>query len=155
MTPENKILITGAGGLAGRNLVAWLQKQGFKNIVGLTSRDCDLTDGKAAIACFERHAPTHVFHMAGHVFGIMGNMKNQAAAYYNNNLINTFVIEAAQRAGVQKIVAMGTVAMYPDPLPGNPLLQVERVSDTYGDRPVELRKGLNVTSHFHYRNSLN
>lgn len=36
-----------------------------------------------------------------------------------------------------------------------PLLQVERVSYTYGDRPVEVRRGLCLTEHFHYRNSLN
>lgn len=36
-----------------------------------------------------------------------------------------------------------------------PLLQVERVSYTYGDRPMELRRGLYVTEHFHYRNNLN
>lgn len=36
-----------------------------------------------------------------------------------------------------------------------PLLQVERVSYTYGDRPMEVRRGLYVTDRFHYRNSLN
>ena len=39
--------------------------------------------------------------------------------------------------------------------PGSPLLQVERVSFTYGDRPMELRRGLYLTNRFHYRNSLN
>ncbi|CAM5421131.1 GntR family transcriptional regulator [Eoetvoesiella caeni] len=39
--------------------------------------------------------------------------------------------------------------------PSSPLLQVERVSYTYGDRPVEVRRGLYVTERFHYRNSLN
>jgi len=38
---------------------------------------------------------------------------------------------------------------------GHPLLQVERVSFTYGDRPMELRRGLYLTERFHYRNSLN
>jgi Transcriptional regulators len=37
----------------------------------------------------------------------------------------------------------------------HPLLQVERVSYTYGDRPMELRRGLYLTERFHYRNSLN
>lgn len=37
----------------------------------------------------------------------------------------------------------------------SPLLQVERVSYTYGDRPMEVRRGLYVTERFHYRNSLN
>lgn len=38
---------------------------------------------------------------------------------------------------------------------GSPLLQVERVSYTYGDRPMELRRGHYVTERYHYRNSLN
>lgn len=38
---------------------------------------------------------------------------------------------------------------------GSPLLQVERVAYTYGERPMEVRQGLYITNHFHYRNSLN
>lgn len=37
---------------------------------------------------------------------------------------------------------------------GAPLLNVERVSFTYGDRPVELRRGLYLTARHHYRNEL-
>ena len=35
-----------------------------------------------------------------------------------------------------------------------PLLSSERVSFTYGDKPVELRRGLYLTSHHHYQNEL-
>ena len=38
---------------------------------------------------------------------------------------------------------------------GAPLLSVERLSFTYGDRPVELRRGLYDTSSHQYRNELN
>lgn len=38
--------------------------------------------------------------------------------------------------------------------PGAPLLSVERVSFTYGDRPVEVRRGLYVTTRHFYRNEL-
>jgi GntR family transcriptional regulator len=38
---------------------------------------------------------------------------------------------------------------------GAPLLSVERLSFTYGDRPVELRRGLYHTAAHHYRNELN
>ncbi len=38
--------------------------------------------------------------------------------------------------------------------PGAPLLSVERLSFTYDDRPVELRRGLYDTSHHYYRNEL-
>lgn len=38
--------------------------------------------------------------------------------------------------------------------PGSPLLLVERVSFSYGDRPVEVRRGRSVTERYHYRNTL-
>ncbi|WP_295646748.1 GntR family transcriptional regulator [uncultured Methylibium sp.] len=38
---------------------------------------------------------------------------------------------------------------------GAPLLSVERRTLTYGDKPVELRRGLYDTSNHHYRNELN
>ncbi len=38
---------------------------------------------------------------------------------------------------------------------GAPLLSVERLAYTYGDRPVELRRGLYHTDTDHYRNELN
>lgn len=37
---------------------------------------------------------------------------------------------------------------------GAPLLSVERLSRTYGDKPVEWRRGLYNTENFHYRNEL-
>jgi len=37
---------------------------------------------------------------------------------------------------------------------GSPLLSVERLSFTYGDKPVELRRGLYDTATHHYRNEL-
>jgi len=39
--------------------------------------------------------------------------------------------------------------------PGAPLLSVERLSFTYGDKPVELRRGLYNTERHFYRNELN
>ena len=38
--------------------------------------------------------------------------------------------------------------------PGAPLLSVDRLSFTYGDRPVEWRRGLYRTASHHYRNEL-
>ena len=38
--------------------------------------------------------------------------------------------------------------------PGDPLLSVDRTTYTYGDRPVEWRRGLCATRHHHYLNEL-
>jgi GntR family transcriptional regulator len=37
---------------------------------------------------------------------------------------------------------------------GGPLLSVERVAFTYGDKPVELRRAIYVTENYHYHNEL-
>jgi GntR family transcriptional regulator len=37
---------------------------------------------------------------------------------------------------------------------GEPLLAVDRLTLTYGDRPVEVRRGLCVTRNYHYANEL-
>jgi GntR family transcriptional regulator len=41
-----------------------------------------------------------------------------------------------------------------DVMPGTPLLAVDRIAYTYGDRPVELRRGLCTTRDEHYGNAL-
>lgn len=123
MQHDDTILITGGSGLAGVNLKDYLLSQGFTKILAPASTECDLTDRQAALGYFERNKPDYVFHMAGFVRGIMGNMRNQGEAYLKNILINTHVIDACHKAGVKKVVAMGTVAMYPDPEPGIPLAE--------------------------------
>jgi GntR family transcriptional regulator len=59
--------------------------------------------------------------------------------------------EEKLRAVAADAAAAGLLAL---PL-GAPLLSVERLSFTYGDRPVELRRGLYDTAVHHYRNDLN
>lgn len=118
MELDDTILITGGSGLAGINLQEYLCSQGFSKILTPSSTECDLSERQAVLAYFERHKPDYVFHMAGFVRGIMGNMNSQGEAYLKNTLINTHVVDACHRAGVKKIVAMGTAAMYPDPEPG-------------------------------------
>lgn len=54
-----------------------------------------------------------------------------------------------------RAVAAGAVeAELLDVAPGSPLLSVERRTLTYGDKPVELRRGLYETSQHFYRNEL-
>jgi GntR family transcriptional regulator len=51
-------------------------------------------------------------------------------------------------AGAEDAALLGVEA-------GSPLLLAERVSFTYGDKPVELRRGLYLTTRHHYQNDLN
>lgn len=56
---------------------------------------------------------------------------------------------------IRAVPAEGETAALLEVLPGTPLLSVERLSYTYEDRPVELRRGLYHTAAHHYRNVLN
>jgi GntR family transcriptional regulator len=55
---------------------------------------------------------------------------------------------------IRAVAADAASAELLDQKPGAPLLSVERLSMTYGDVPVELRRGLYVTASHYYRNEL-
>ncbi len=64
----------------------------------------------------------------------------------------TRMIRADER--IRAVAASADAARLLKVAPGSPLLLVERVSYTYGERPVEVRRGLSVTERYHYRNTL-
>ncbi|KAA0106037.1 NAD-dependent epimerase/dehydratase family protein [Methylobacterium sp. P1-11] len=108
-----RILVTGAGGVVGAALTSLLQSKGY-NVKALGSRrDCNLENFEDTLREFIVYGPTHVFHLAGAVYGLGGNLKFPADIFRRNLLINTHVIEASRLLQVEKIVAMGTIAMYP------------------------------------------
>lgn len=55
---------------------------------------------------------------------------------------------------IRAVAADGEAAQLMAVAMGAPLLSVERLSYTYGDKPVELRRGLYDTTCYHYRNAL-
>jgi GntR family transcriptional regulator len=65
----------------------------------------------------------------------------------------THMIRAAEK--IRAVCADDAAAELLKVAPGTPLLSAERTSFTYGDRPVELRRGLYLTSHHHYQSELN
>ncbi|WP_066733316.1 GntR family transcriptional regulator [Cupriavidus sp. D384] len=64
----------------------------------------------------------------------------------------TRMIRATEK--IRAVPADNTAAELLSVVPGSPLLSVERVSFTYGDRPVEVRRGLYVTTRHYYQNDL-
>lgn len=55
---------------------------------------------------------------------------------------------------IRAVAAEAEAAQSLDIAEGTPLLRIDRVSFTYGERPVEVRRGLYVTTRYHYRNTL-
>lgn len=114
METNDKIVVTGAGGVLGSALSRALANAGYTNVELLTSQKCNLLNLDQTVSFFKEAKPKYVFHLAGYVNGIMGNIKNKGISYFNNVYINTNTIEACRLAGVKKVVAMGTVAAYPN-----------------------------------------
>ncbi|MEG3125879.1 NAD-dependent epimerase/dehydratase family protein [Sphingomonas sp. GB1N7] len=110
------ILITGGSGVAGAALDALLTARGADIRVLRGRADGDLEDWHVCRALFEREKPRLVYHLAGAVFGLGGNTAFPGDAFRRNTLLNLHVIEASRQIGVEKIVAMGTAAIYADGL---------------------------------------
>ena len=64
----------------------------------------------------------------------------------------TRMIRATER--VKAVAADAAAGQVLSVAAGEPLLLVERITYTYEDRPVEMRRGLYVTRRHHYRNEL-
>ena len=112
MIPINqKILITGASGLIGKNLISRLNKEGYE-VLGLDSKN-DLRDSSLTQKIFKNYKPDLVFHLAAKVGGIFANSNYKADFYSDNVLINTNVINACVINNVEYVFAMGTGCAYP------------------------------------------
>jgi GDP-L-fucose synthase len=113
---QTKAVVTGAAGVAGRAIVDALRASGY-NVLGITSADVDLRIQGPTDEFFLAHRPDVVIHLAGRVHGLMGNIHSQGRAFYDNNQINVNVVEASRKAGVKKVIAMGSTAVYSDIVP--------------------------------------
>lgn len=115
--------MTGARGLLGSAICAHLKRQGYLEVITIGREECDLTDPQATLHLFERLRPDYVFHAAARVYGLGGNLRNKAASFYDNVMINTNVVHSSHRVGTRKITVMGTGAVYPYPAPGQPFTE--------------------------------
>lgn len=115
MKQDSRILVTGSQGLAGSAVVKHFTDQGFSHIFAAMREDADLLNPDETLRLFKNVKPEFVFHAAALVYGLQGNIDNQGRSIYENTLINTNVIHAANWVGVQKIIAMGSNCVYPTP----------------------------------------
>lgn len=113
------ILVTGATGLIGRNLVARLELEGHAVVAVGSERD--LRDSDVAEALLTEVSPEVVFHLAARVGGIYANSTQKPGFYRDNVLINTHVVDASVKSGVEYVFAMGTGCAYPKRLEGSVL----------------------------------
>ena len=146
MIPINqKILITGASGLIGKNLISRLNKEGYE-VLGLDSKN-DLRDSSLTQKIFKNYKPDLVFHLAAKVGGIFANSNYKADFYSDNVLINTNVINACVSNNVEYVFAMGTGCAYPKRLENNVLYEedfLDGIPEITNDAYAYAKRGLLV-----------
>ena len=113
MTPDARIYIAGHRGLVGSAIVRRLQAAGHTQLLLRTHAELDLTDAQATQAFFDAERPEHVFLAAAKVGGIVANNRYPAEFIRDNLAIQTNVIHAAWKAGVQRLLFLGSSCIYP------------------------------------------
>lgn len=113
MERDSAIYVAGHRGLVGSALRRVLERQGFIRIVTRTRSELDLADASAVRAFFERERPRYVFLAAAKVGGILANDTYPADFIRENLAIQTNVIDAAFRAGVDRLLFLGSSCIYP------------------------------------------
>jgi GDP-L-fucose synthase len=76
-------------------------------------KDYDLTEQLAVRQLMADVRPDVVLHLAAEVGGIGANRANPGRYFYANAVMGINVIEESRRAGVEKLVQVGTVCAYP------------------------------------------
>lgn len=113
MHKDTRILVTGAGGMVGSNIVPLLKESSYTQLITPSSEDIDLRDGEATRALFEKEQPEVVLHLAARVGGIKANIADPAGFLSDNLAIGLNVIGNAQRYGVKKLINLGSSCIYP------------------------------------------
>ena len=107
---RKKVLLTGATGFLGKNVVPVLSEE--YEVIGVGS-EWDLRDQQAVDNLFFEFDFDVIVHAAGSVGGILANRENPGKFMYENLIMGANLIEAARQFGVDKFVLLGTVCAYP------------------------------------------
>ncbi len=120
-----KILVTGASGMVGKNIV---EHSGFSGheILSPSSSELDLLVPGSVQEYIKSKEPDLVVHCAGKVGGIQANIDSPVEYLVENIDMGRNLVMAAQQAGVPRLLNMGSSCMYAnnhdEPIPESSLL---------------------------------
>jgi len=110
---QSRIVVTGGSGFLGRHVLEVLNARGYQFVEAPTHADYDLTVESAVSSLFRDTRPDVIIHLAAVVGGIGANREHPGEFFYKNLLMGAQLMEHARRAGVRKMVAIGTICAYP------------------------------------------
>lgn len=107
-----RILLTGGGGMVGRNL---LEHPGICEFEMLAPRssELDLRNFIAVQSYMQKHQPDVVIHAAGKVGGIQANMREPVGFLLDNLDMGRNIVWAAHQTGIKRLINLGSSCMYP------------------------------------------
>jgi GDP-L-fucose synthase len=108
-----RLLITGANGLVGTELVPYFQKYGTFEIFTPKRSELDLKDLIETKRYMRNNRINYVIHLAAKVGGIHANNTYPADFIMENLFINTSVIQAAFDCGIEKLIYLASACVYP------------------------------------------
>ena len=117
MEKNAKIYVAGHQGLVGSALVRELRKSGYDNLLLRTRQEVDLTRQSDVEEFFADERPEYAFLAAATVGGILANSRYPAEFITQNLLIQTHLIHEAYRAGVNRLLFLGSSCIYPKHAP--------------------------------------
>jgi GDP-L-fucose synthase len=117
MDQRAKIYVAGHRGLAGSAIVRQLRQRGWENLLLRTHAELDLCYQAAVRDFFQRERPDYVFLAAAKVGGIVANSSYSAEFIHDNLAIQTNVLHESWRAGVKRLLFLGSSCIYPRDCP--------------------------------------
>lgn len=110
---SDKIYVAGHRGMVGSAIIRKLNAAGYENLVTRSSLELDLRNQEAVAGFFEAEQPDQVFLAAAKVGGIVANNTWRADFLYDNLMIESNIIHQAYKAGVKKLLFLGSSCIYP------------------------------------------
>ena len=113
MSNHPRIYVAGHRGLVGSAIVRALRAVGVPDIVTRTHAELELTDQASVRDFFRSERIDEVYLAAARVGGIHANNSYPAEFIYDNMMVQANVVHEAWRAGVRKLLFLGSSCIYP------------------------------------------
>src|SRR5882724_11592068 len=108
-----QVMVTGGAGFLGSRVVGKLRQRGCERIFVPRSTVYDLRQVENIRRALQESSPDIVIHLAARVGGIGANRAHPADFFYDNLMMGIQLLHESFRAGVEKLVTLGTVCSYP------------------------------------------